>query len=236
VFKAKKVNVSLDGVEAKVVYHRCDGFETNSLLVSFDEARRVFSTSEGCKRVPFVGNTHIPNALFKRVINSCGGIEKACSASLENELKKNLASTLGIPRRNIAFLSTAVNMDDLIFVEQSRQQLSVCCFATAGAKHNALRTGVDEASWVERQGTFENMLGTINVIILTNCVLTVGAMTQAVITATEAKTAALQDLDVPSTYTPFNQATGTGTDNVIVVSGSPTKSMPLKTVHPSLVT
>jgi adenosylcobinamide amidohydrolase len=44
-------------------------------------------------------------------------------------------------------------------------------------------------------------------------------LARAIITATEAKTAALQDLDVRSTFTPQNQATGTGTDNIIVASG-----------------
>jgi adenosylcobinamide amidohydrolase len=44
-------------------------------------------------------------------------------------------------------------------------------------------------------------------------------MARAIITATEAKTAALQDLDVRSIFTPQSQATGTGTDNMIIVSG-----------------
>jgi adenosylcobinamide amidohydrolase len=78
---------------------------------------------------------------------------------------------------------------------------------------------VDIAGYVERDGNFVSTAGTINVILLTNAALTDGAMARAVITVTEAKTAALQDLDVRSTYTPRNQATGTGTDNVIVVSG-----------------
>jgi adenosylcobinamide hydrolase len=43
---------------------------------------------------------------------------------------------------------------------------------------------------------------------------------RAVVTITEAKTAALEDLKVPSSYTKGAQATGTGTDSVIVVSGS----------------
>jgi hypothetical protein len=45
-------------------------------------------------------------------------------------------------------------------------------------------------------------------------------MTRAIITATEAKTAALWDLDVRSSYTPLSAAaTGTGTDNVLVAPG-----------------
>jgi hypothetical protein len=45
-------------------------------------------------------------------------------------------------------------------------------------------------------------------------------MTRALISATEAKSAALQDLDIRSSYQPLTAAaTGTGTDNIIVVSG-----------------
>jgi adenosylcobinamide hydrolase len=107
----------------------------------------------------------------------------------------------------------------LVVREKSYAEFKVCCLATAGAKGNALRTGVDEAVYVERDGKFMSTLGTINVILLTNATLTNGAMARAIITATEAKTAALQDLNVKSTYSQ-NQATGTGTDNVIVVSGN----------------
>ena len=45
-------------------------------------------------------------------------------------------------------------------------------------------------------------------------------MARAIITATEAKAAAFEDLRVPSTYTKGVQATGTGTDSMIVVSGT----------------
>ena len=64
------------------------------------------------------------------------------------------------------------------------------------------------------------MPGTVNILILTNARLTDGAMARAIITATEAKTAAFEDLKVPSTYTKDAQATGTGTDSMIVVSGT----------------
>jgi iron complex transport system substrate-binding protein len=46
-------------------------------------------------------------------------------------------------------------------------------------------------------------------------------MNRAVISATEAKTAALQDLDIRSKENPrLYGATGTGTDNIVVVSGT----------------
>jgi len=99
-------------------------------------------------------------------------------------------------------------------------------------KGNALRTGVDVASYVEQAGNFVSTRGTINVIFLTNATLSVGAMACAIVTATEAKTAALQDLNVRSTSPPRNQATGIGTDNIIVVSGKePGKPLRLASGH-----
>jgi hypothetical protein len=56
---------------------------------------------------------------------------------------------------------------------------------------------------------------------MTNMQLTPRAMTRAIITATEAKTAALMDMDIRSSYgSGTYRATGTGTDNILVVSGT----------------
>lgn len=60
-------------------------------------------------------------------------------------------------------------------------------------------------------------VGTINIILITNALLTEAAMARALITITETKCAALQDLGIESSYSPGLIATGTGTDNVIVV-------------------
>ena len=56
-------------------------------------------------------------------------------------------------------------------------------------------------------------------MILPNVKITKRAMTRAIITATEAKSAVLQDLDIRSFNKPEYQATGTGTDNIIIAEG-----------------
>jgi adenosylcobinamide hydrolase len=206
-WKEKKIALALEEVEAKVVYLTYEGFELNTLLVSFGEKRRVLSTWDGYREVKFVGNTYTPLNLSRHTMKNY------------EEFQEKFPLTLGIRPEEIAFLSTGVNMDNLAVCEASYQELKVCCLVTAGAKGNALRTGMDVASYVERAGNFVSTAGTINVILLTNAALTEGAMARTIITATEAKTAALQDPDVRSTYTPQIQATGTGTDNIIVVSG-----------------
>jgi len=81
---------------------------------------------------------------------------------------------------------------------------------------NARRAG-DYAEYREI-GTPQYNAGTINIICLTTAVLTPAAMIEAVITATEAKSAALQNLGIksPASQTP---ATGTGTDAIAVAGG-----------------
>ena len=94
-----------------------------------------------------------------------------------------------------------------------------------------MRTGVDVTRYVERDGKCVEALGTVNLILVTNAALSEAAMARAIITATEAKTAAFQDLNIKSTYSPHLQATGTGTDNIIVVSGKMGKPLRMTSSH-----
>ena len=98
--------------------------------------------------------------------------------------------------------------------------MAVC---TGGVGGNAGRAG-DRATVYERDGAYEQISteepvlhGTINTILLINRELTPGAMVCAVMTATEAKTAALQELAVNSRYS-NGLATGTGTDQIAVAA------------------
>ena len=58
--------------------------------------------------------------------------------------------------------------------------------------------------------------GTINILLFINVDLTPGALTRSLVTCTEAKTAALQELVAPSRYS-NGLATGSGTDGTIIV-------------------
>jgi len=214
----KRINISLDGADAKIIYHIYERVKVNTLLVSFHEKRRVLSTLDGYKEAYCVANTYTPPMLAEHMMQNL------------SEFKRNLPLALGIDPKEIRFLITAVDMDNLAVCEQSYEEFKVSCLATAGAKDNAMRTGLDVTRYVERDGNV-NAIGTINLIILTNATLSEAAMARAIITATEAKTAALQDLDVRSTYSPKYQATGTGTDNMIVVSGKMGKSLHVSSGH-----
>lgn len=130
----------------------------------------------------------------------------------------------GLNAENCATLGTAANMNCLAVVEDSYRDLEVIAACTGGVETNAGRAG-DPAPVYECDGRFVSVEGgdpvpvhgTINTILFISEELTPGAMVRAVMTATEAKTAALQDLAIGSRYSE-GLATGTGTDQIAVAS------------------
>jgi adenosylcobinamide amidohydrolase len=209
--KKREIKLKLDGVKAEILYSEFRNFEVNTLLLSFGEEHRILSTWDGFREVSFVANTYQPSALAEITMMNY------------QKFEEDFPALLGIPRRSLSFLSTAANMENLAICEKSYQNLVVSCLATGGIG-NALRSGVDKANWIEQDGKFVKALGTINIILLTNATLSDGAMARTIITATEAKTAALQDMDARSSISSTKQATGTGTDNMIIVSGKEPRS------------
>jgi len=102
----------------------------------------------------------------------------------------------------------------LVFIKE--EGIKILAIVTAGAS-NALN--ISERSITNFNGTPILKYGTINIIVITNVNLLSDGMVSSIITATEAKTAALFDLKIKSILT-GNQATGTGTDSIVIVSGN----------------
>ncbi len=119
-------------------------------------------------------------------------------------------------------LGTAVNMDRAVVETAGFRDLQVAAVATAGVESNAGRAG-DYAMYYEENGKFINIGpespelrgGTINLMVFVNRDMLPGALVRMVMMATEAKTAALQELSVNSRYSD-GLATGTGTDQIAV--------------------
>ncbi|WP_407422622.1 adenosylcobinamide amidohydrolase [Methanobrevibacter sp.] len=109
-------------------------------------------------------------------------------------------------------LTTLAKMENVSIVTKSYKNLEVTAITTAGVRTNAVRAG-DPASFYEENGRF----GTINTIILINANLGYETLLDAFMSATEAKTVALNDLKIPSQYS-NGYATGTGTDGLCVFS------------------
>lgn len=192
------------------------GFWEKSLVVVFPEHRQTLSTFDGLINASAVVNHSAHWKLWEKVGKEFMGENGRGGQNYVEYIREKLANDFGLNASSITKIATAVDINNMAVVTKVFESLTVTVLVTAGAETNAMRAGIDLGSYTEGQEPH----GTINIIVLTNAKLTVGAMARAIVTATEAKTASLQDLDVPSCYTPDVQATGTGTDSVIVVSGS----------------
>jgi len=133
---------------------------------------------------------------------------------------QGLCESYSLPEMT-ASLGTAANMRHAAIETCSFRDLSVTVICTGGVEGNAGRAG-DPASVWEGEDGFESLSGsgeeppgTINMILLINRELSSGAMVRSIVTATEAKSAVLQELAVSSRYS-VRLATGTGTDQIAV--------------------
>jgi adenosylcobinamide amidohydrolase len=178
------------------------GFDHKTLVVDFDRPMTILSTLEGWRNgIRSVGNHYAPLDFW--AIGHGDDLPR---------LQADIPMILGKRPDQTGFLFTGADMDHLSVQTRQHGDMRVSALVTAGVRHNAQRSGRDT-------GDFEEP-GTINILLISNRFLTPRCMSRALITATEAKTACLQDLDIRSSYSGIrHQATGTGTDNIIVVQG-----------------
>jgi adenosylcobinamide amidohydrolase/ABC-type Fe3+-hydroxamate transport system substrate-binding protein len=197
---------------ARIVQSDIRDFRHKSLVIEFDRPLKVVSTLEGERQ----GIIHIGNHYFPPPSWGLGHEQGVA------ELRKRTFEVLGLTEESTAFLFTGADMDNVVTVTKSYRDMEVTALVTAGVGGNALRMSADQGLFYEPDSVMpENKPGTINILLLSNMRLSSRAMTRAIISATEAKTAALQDLDIRSAYTGMSAAaTGTGTDNILVAEGA----------------
>jgi adenosylcobinamide hydrolase len=112
-------------------------------------------------------------------------------------------------------MMTAAESESFRMARRTEQGVEVVTLVTSGIS-NARRAG-DRAECRDMTAAAPET-GTINIIVITNAILTSAAMVEAVLNVTEAKCAALQDMGItnPETGSP---ATGTGTDAIAIAGG-----------------
>lgn len=128
----------------------------------------------------------------------------------------NECNNLDIDSEFATGLVTLAEMKNVSIVTKAFKGTEVTAVVTAGVRTNATRAG-DTSSYWEENGEFH--FGTINIILLTNVCLDKSTLLEAFMTATEAKTVALNDLRIPSQYS-NGFATGTGTDGLAIFSNT----------------
>lgn len=183
----------------------------NTLIIYFPGPRRVVSTArvnggyQEDMRVVF--NHHLPSD--KHDPTSLPG------GSPEGYLKF-LINKLDLPDYQSAGLLTAAKMENACIKTTRFRELEVTAIVTGGIDVNGGRAG-DSAYYYEINGEWLFVPGTINIILLIDGNLPPHTLIRSLITATEAKAAALQELMAPSRYSQ-GIATGSGTDQIIAVA------------------
>ncbi len=188
-------------------YHRC-------LVALFEGKRRVLSTS-----MHNGGYREDLTAIFNHDVNPGPGRLSEYMTQDEVSRKKFITEELGLNYDKVAYMATIVSMDNAVVKTLSYDELTVTAVATASVEVNSGRVGEKATSYEKRGKSVSLKPGTINIMVFINADMTPGCMARAMMTATEAKTAALQELLVGSLRS-NGIATGTGTDNLIIIANA----------------
>lgn len=182
----------------------------DTLWIQFESDRIIACTS------PLQGGIHRGlRSIFNHTMPYADTAQDLPGGSLENYLQQ-VATANGLDPQTSAGLLTAADMDNCSVQHLSFRQLEVWSVITAGVDHNGGRAG-DPAGYFEREGQFYTAPGTINILLTINANLPPETLLKCMITATEAKAAALQELMAPSLYS-TGIATGSSTDGIIVAA------------------
>ncbi len=184
-----------------------------SIVICFQGQRNVLST--GPDNGGFRSDL---SAVFNHDANPGSGIGITLLADTYREHMDIVAEQrLGLNAETCTGLMTAASMDNAAIHTLSHDDFSVTAIVTAGVRSNGGRIG-DPASWHEKaENDFITTPGTINILLYVEACLSEEALAQALMSCTEAKTAALQELLIPSRYS-CGLATGTGTDGIVIIA------------------
>lgn len=189
--------------------------EHEAVVVEFHGKRRVLSTGS-----PNGGySEHLTHVFNHRSgYGYCTCPEKA-PCTYEEYITDLVEGKLGLSLETVSGMATIVSMQNVCIETRSFRDLTVTAVATASLEVNGGRAG-DPAEYYEEADPKKP--GTINIMLHVNTDMKPGCMARAIVTLTEAKTAAIQELMGSSLYS-SGIATGSGSDTVIVTAnaGSP---------------
>ncbi|WP_214658889.1 adenosylcobinamide amidohydrolase [Candidatus Formimonas warabiya] len=172
-------------------------FEKNEVLVLHAD-KRLFTLNSSV----WGGGFHSPYFVINQQVH-----KNYCGEDPAGDLAGTIEAMGLIPEQCVGMM-TAAHVKDAALEYEISSPLSVVAIATAGTS-NAMAAGGTPPPFAF------GVVGTINIIVLIDGDLTAGGMVNAVITATEAKTMALQDLEIKDVFT-GEPASGTSTDAVVV--------------------
>ena len=184
-------------------------FYDKSVVICFQGKRKVLSTSL------YNGGYHED---FTAVYNydAKQGAGMPCEMLADNYVDhmQLISQRLALDPEKVSGMSTAASMENVAVEVLKHKELTVTAIVTGGIETNGGRVG-DPADYYRPQEK-PVKYGTINIMLVLDCDLAPGTLARALVTCTEAKTAAIQELLEGSKYSQ-GLATGSGTDQTIIV-------------------
>ena len=184
-------------------------FYDKSIVICFQGKRRVLSTSL------YNGGYHED---FTAVYNydAKQGAGMPCEMLADNYVDhmQLISQRLALAPEKVSGMSTAASMENVAVEVLKHKELTVTAIVTGGIETNGGRVG-DPADYYRPQEK-PVKYGTINIMLVLDCDLAPGTLARALVTCTEAKSAAIQELLEGSKYSQ-GLATGSGTDQTMIV-------------------
>ena len=182
-----------------------------SIVLFFAGRRKVLSTSV------YNGGYHEDfTAVYNRDMTLGAGMACEMLAPTYEEHMAIVSRRLGLDPARVTGMGTAAQMTNAAIKSLSHEELTVTAIVTGGIETNGGRVG-DPATYFKKRE--KPRPGTINIILVLDTDVPPGVLARALVTCTEAKTAAIQELMAGSHYS-TGLATGSGTDQTIVVANA----------------
>ena len=186
-------------------------FYDKSIVIYFSGARKVLSTSL------YNGGYHDDyTAVYNYDAKQGAGMPCEMLADTYVEHMRLVSKRLALDPDKVSGMGTAASMENAVVETLSFKELTVTAIVTGGIETNGGRAG-DPADYYKPMP--KPKYGTINIMLLLDCDMPEGTMARALVTCTEAKTAAIQELLEGSKYS-NGIATGSGTDQTIIIANS----------------
>ncbi|SDE11209.1 adenosylcobinamide amidohydrolase [Sporomusa acidovorans] len=192
-----------------------------SIVIPFEQPRKVSSTA-----VVNGGYREDLTAVFNNDCNPGAGMACTMRAPTYQEHMRLIAEEIGLDPATTAGMGTAASMENVAIYTECYENLTVTAIVTGGVEVNGGRVGDPTDYFQPIDKSAVEKPGTINIMLVIDADLPPGILNRAMVTCTEAKTAALQELMVGSHYS-TGLATGSGTDQTIVIA-NPASSLYLE--------
>ncbi len=188
--------------------HRYD----KRMVVRFEEPRKVLSTS-----ILNGGYREDLKAVYNHDCSTSNNKECTMRAPTFEEHMRLETQDLGFVPETVTGMETAVQMENVAINICKYENLTVTALVTGGIEVNGGRVGDPTENFLPVDKRMLPQPGTINIMLVIDADLPPGIMARALVTCTEAKTAAIQELMAGSNYS-NGLATGSGTDQTSVIA------------------